>query len=204
VNVLGGLVALRRPPQNNGHPFLGFVCPSDGSGEGAGGFLGAPRGEDFLFGMPDSVGNGSGTFGKWSWRKGDANKTQIMYLDGGTKRLTLEDGSLALCLIALTYSSSIATDATAGNIFTIIATNGTAFTISNPTNPFKGQVVTYDIKNSSGGAHGVITWGAGFLNGGAGTVGAGAFTGIANGKRRTISFYYDGTNWIELFRTADI
>jgi hypothetical protein len=107
-------------------------------------------------------------------------------------------------VVALTYSASIATDASLGRRFTINVTNGTAFTITNPTVATKGAEITYDIKNSSGGAHGVITWGAGFLNGGAGTVGAGAFSGIANGKRRTISFYYDGTNWIELFRTADI
>jgi Pectate lyase superfamily protein len=105
---------------------------------------------------------------------------------------------------ALTYSATIATDAgVASDKFKIVATNTTAFTISTPTNPSTGKEITYDIKNSSGGTHGVITWGAGFLNGGAGTVGAGAFTGIANGKRRTIRFYYDGTNWIELSRTAD-
>lgn len=102
----------------------------------------------------------------------------------------------------LTYSATIATDASLGSLFTIAATNGTAFTISNPTNPVAGGTITYDIKNSSGGAHGVITWGTAFLNGGAGTVGTGAFAGIANGKRRTISFYYDGTSWVETNRAA--
>ena len=103
----------------------------------------------------------------------------------------------------LTYGTSIATNAALGSSFTIVATDGTGFTIATPTNPTIGQTLTYDIKNSAGGAHGTITWGTGFLNGGAGTVGAGAFVTIANTKRRTISFYYDGTNWIELFRTAD-
>jgi pectate lyase-like protein len=105
---------------------------------------------------------------------------------------------------ALTYGATVNTDANLSDYFTLSVTNGTAFTIANPTNAFAGQVLTYDIKNSSGGAHGVITWGAAFLNGGAGTVGTGAFAGIANGKRRAIKFVYDGTNWIEQARTADI
>ena len=96
---------------------------------------------------------------------------------------------------ALTYSGTIATDANLSDIFTITATNGTAFTISNPTNPFAGRTITYDIKNSSGGAMGVVTWGAAFKL-------AGAFVNPANGLRRTISFYYDGTNWVETNRAA--
>jgi hypothetical protein len=102
---------------------------------------------------------------------------------------------LAKKALALTYSATIATDAQAANIFTIVATNGTAFTISNPTNLWTGAELTYDIKNSSGGALGVITWGAAFLL-------AGAFTNPANTKRRTITFYYDGTSWIETNRAA--
>lgn len=95
----------------------------------------------------------------------------------------------------LAYSATIATDTNTGNVFPIVATNGTAFTISNPTNAALGKAVTYDIKNSSGGAMGAITWGAAFLL-------AGAFTNPANTKRRTITFYYDGTNWIETNRAA--
>lgn len=95
----------------------------------------------------------------------------------------------------LTYSATIATDCGIGRQFAIVATNGTAFTISNPTNALTGVRITYDIKNSSGGALGVITWGAAFLL-------AGAFTNPANGKRRTITFCYDGTNWVEESRAA--
>lgn len=95
----------------------------------------------------------------------------------------------------LAYSATIATNAVRRGPFTIVATNGTAFTISNPTNPTTGKTITYDIKNSSGGAMGAITWGAAFLL-------AGAFTNPANTKRRTISFYFDGTSWIETNRAA--
>lgn len=97
--------------------------------------------------------------------------------------------------VALAYSATIATDASAGNRFAIVANNGTAYTISSPTNPAAGQSLTYDIKNSSGGVMGAITWGAAFLL-------AGAFTNPANTKRRTIRFYYDGTNWVEESRAA--
>jgi len=96
---------------------------------------------------------------------------------------------------ALAYSGTIATDANLADVFGIVATNGSAFTISNPTNAFSGRIITYDIKNSSGGALGAITWGAAFLL-------AGAFTNPANGKRRTITFYYDGTSWVETNRAA--
>jgi hypothetical protein len=42
---------------------------------------------------------------------------------------------------------------------------------------------------------GAITWGAAFLL-------AGAFTNPASTKRRTISFVFDGTNWVETNRAA--
>jgi hypothetical protein len=209
VFAVGGSAPLRRPPVFNAWDFSGLVAPLGDGGEGTMAFYGGIRGQDTLFGLPDSVGNGSGTFGKWSWRKGDANKTELMSIDATTQTINAlyhlyANGQFQQKFAALTYGATVATDASAGNLFKLTVTNGTAFTLSTPTNPAQGQVITYDILNSSGGAHGVITWGSGFLNGGAGTVGSGAFTGIANGKRRTISFYYDGTNWIELSRTADI
>lgn len=96
---------------------------------------------------------------------------------------------------ALTYGTTIATDASTGCKFKVVATDGVAFTISNPTNPTDGQTITYDIKNSSGGTQGAVTFGNAFLP-------AGAYTVAANTKRRTISFYYDSTNWVETNRAA--
>ena len=98
-------------------------------------------------------------------------------------------------VVTLTYGATIATDINLGSVFKIAATNGIAFTISNPSNPVAARTIAYDILNSSGGAMGAITWGAAFLL-------AGAFTNPANTKRRTISFYYDGTNWVETNRAA--
>lgn len=96
--------------------------------------------------------------------------------------------------IFLAYSASIASDASTGDIFTVIATNGTAFTLNNPTNPTTGQRVKYRIKNTSGGALGTLTFGTAFK--------LAAWTQPANANSRTIEFDYDGTNWIEASRTT--
>ena len=96
---------------------------------------------------------------------------------------------------ALTYSATIATDSRLARHFKITVTDTSAFTISNPTNVFKGQTITYDILNSSGGVMGALTWGGDFAL-------AGAFTNPADTKRRTISYYYDNAKWVELSRTA--
>src|SRR5262245_33238562 len=94
----------------------------------------------------------------------------------------------------LPYGTTIATDARSGENFTITATNGTGFTISAPTNPVTGQVITYTIRNTSGGALGAITWNSVFK--------MAAFTAPATTNSRSISFVYNGTNWVERFRSA--
>ena len=96
--------------------------------------------------------------------------------------------------LALAYSATIATTAIRSNLFTITATNGTAFTISNPTDGYSGQVITYVIRNTSGGALGALTFGAAFK--------ASAWTQPATGYSRSISFRYDGTNWVETVRSS--
>ena len=99
---------------------------------------------------------------------------------------------------SLTYSASITPNAMNTEYFTIMATNGTAFTINNPSaDPiFAGTRVTFDIKNSSGGAMGSITWGAKYL------LATGGFTNPANTKRRTITFAWDGVNYVEVAKAA--
>lgn len=105
------------------------------------------------------------------------------------------DAIFAKAPVALTYSASITPDASAGKRQKITATNTTAYTINAPTNAYRGAELTFDILNSSGGSMGAITWNAVFKL-------AGAFTNPADTKRRTITFYYDGTNWVELNRAA--
>lgn len=94
-----------------------------------------------------------------------------------------------------TYSASMTPDASSSVKKKITATNGTAFTINNPTNGFPGAQLVIDILNSSGGALGTITWGTAYKM-------AGAFTTPADTKRRTIAFFYDGTDWVETGRAA--
>ena len=97
-------------------------------------------------------------------------------------------------LVVVTYSASMAIDATQGNIFSITATNNTAFTINTPSGGLTGQEITITIRNTSGGALGTATFQSGYK--------MTAWTQPANGFSRSIIFYYDGTNWIEKGRTA--
>lgn len=96
---------------------------------------------------------------------------------------------------AATYGATISSDASAAAHYTVTAIDTNAFTIAAPSNAKTGRALTFDILNSSGGSLGTVTWNAAFKL-------AGAFTNPANGKRRTISFRYDGSNWIETHRAA--
>ena len=128
-----------------------------------------------------------------------------------TKQVSLENGTVSTqnitatqtvtaqrlvpAVSALTYSATIPTDASLGDIFTLNVGNTAAFTISNPTNLQTGQTITYDILNGSGGVMGAITWGTNFRL-------AGAFTNPAANKRRTITFYANSGFMIEISRAA--
>lgn len=102
--------------------------------------------------------------------------------------------SATFTVATLPYSTVIATDGSKGNFFTITVTDGVAFTISSPTNVPAGKVIRYLIRNASGGAMGVITWGALFK--------MPAFANPANANSRSIEFLSNGTNLIEIDRTA--
>jgi hypothetical protein len=90
------------------------------------------------------------------------------------------------------YGPTITIDVSLGNEFDIVATNATAFTISSPINPFDGQRITIKVKNTSGGALGVITWGAAYK--------MLAFTSPTNTNNCAIDFAYDAasTNWYQV------
>src|SRR6266540_1086029 len=92
----------------------------------------------------------------------------------------------------LPYSASITPNNSAGAaIFSIVISDASAFTINAPTgNLVMGAIIAFDIKNSSGGAHGTITWNAVYA--------MPALGAIASTKRKTLEFYYDGTNWVQL------
>lgn len=135
---------------------------------------------------------------------GDAN-IQVRLTPKGTQSLDLNGptsvaGSLTATksvienLVTLTYSATIATDASTGNEFTVTVVDANAFTISNPTNATSGQRIVYTIRNTSGGALGAVTWGTAFK--------MAAWTSPATANSRSITFRYDGTNWVEIARTA--
>src|SRR6266478_5959458 len=99
----------------------------------------------------------------------------------------LAGATLTIGRTALAYSASMTPNLQSGQVFTITATNGTAFTINNPLNPLTGARITEWIVNTSGGALGVGTFG------GAYKLGA-AWVQPATGFRRGIEFEYDGAN----------
>jgi len=101
-------------------------------------------------------------------------------------------------LTTLTYGAAIALDASLGNEFVVTITDGVAFVLSNPTNPppsGQDQVIMVTFKNASGGAHGAGTFDTLYKT-------SAALAAIADTKNRTIAFRWDGTNWVEIWRTA--
>jgi hypothetical protein len=98
---------------------------------------------------------------------------------------------------APTYGTSIAINAALGNDFDINVTNGTGFTIANPTNGIIGQEITLTIRNASGTTVGTITWGSLFR--------MATWNSPANGNSRSITFRLYSTTWVEMSRTtADV
>lgn len=130
------------------------------------------------------------TDGVFSVRTPVGDAYQIDYVT----RRTWVAGSLQLRRVAQTYGTTVTIDTTVGNIYPITATNGTAFTIAAPLTPSDGMEITLTIINTSGGALGAITWNAVFK--------MAAWTSPATGFNRSITFYYNGTNWVEKTRTA--
>jgi len=96
-----------------------------------------------------------------------------------------------------TYGATVGLNTVIANEFYINVTNGTAFTIDNPLFAEPGMVITVTIKNTSGGAVGTVTWNTKFK--------LSTWTSPATGYNRSITFSYNGTNWVEVSRTtADV
>jgi hypothetical protein len=109
-------------------------------------------------------------------------------------------GRSAEARVALTYSASVTPDAAKGNHFELIITNGSALTINAPTNaasgsPAEGQVITLQLFNTSGGAHGTVTMDAVFHT-------TAAIPAIATGFNRTFTFKMRLGVWYEVSRSA--
>lgn len=133
--------------------------------------------------------NNNGTFGLNIPSVGDA--IQVDY----TNRRVWIPGSLQLRFQTVTYGTTVSIDPALGNIFSVTATDTTAFTIGQPALPaLPGLQITVTVKNTSGGVI-ACGWSPAFKL-------AGAWVQPANGFCRTITFYCDGTDWIEVSRTA--
>ena len=102
-------------------------------------------------------------------------------------------------LVTVTYGAAPVIDASLGNFFVMTITNGNAIVVAAPTNPPAAgisQMIWFTVRNASGGAHGALTWNAVFKTQ------ATAFSAVATGNSRTVCFRWDGTNWVEMVRTA--
>jgi hypothetical protein len=97
-------------------------------------------------------------------------------------------------VVQLSYSASMAPDASMGEHIAITATDGNAFTIADPTNGTLGKQIIVQIRNNSGGALGAVTWGSAFK--------MAAWTSPATGYSRSVIFQFWNGTWYEVSRTA--
>lgn len=131
---------------------------------------------------------------------------------GSTQGILAPAGAVPGTVVAVTPGSAVAGTArlhgdllspSAPGVFAITAVNNTAFSLAlpapldavDPGTMEPGQVFHVQVRNASGGVMGAVTFSAQFKT-------AGAFTVPANGFSRTITFYHDGTNAVEINRSA--
>lgn len=102
--------------------------------------------------------------------------------------------------VTLTDAASVVVNAAGGRLFQLTAgsTVGATRSIATPTAPPSGapnvQDITIQVRNNTGAAM-TTSWGTGYK--------MAAWTDPGNGKAISISFVYDGANWIEYARTAE-
>jgi hypothetical protein len=127
----------------------------------------------------------------------DADPVIARFQHGGRGRVELQaDGALLETHVALAYGATVRSDASRGNYFTLLVTDANDFTIANPANLVIGQRITYDVKNGAGREMGAVKWGKLFLLAG------GAFPSPVKGKRRMVTFRYDGATLVEESRSS--
>jgi len=115
---------------------------------------------------------------------GQTATTNITALQKGIKTLPT-----AITLTPSSHAVAATPDASLGGAVEYVIGSdsaGTAFTLSNPTNPTKGQMLTILVDNSGNANTLTYTYGAALLGGPA---------TLASSKRHAINFIYDGTNW---------
>lgn len=98
--------------------------------------------------------------------------------------------------VTLVFGTAVPVDFSNGSTVRLTATSNAAFTFGAPTHLVTGQLVTFVIRNTSGGALSATNP---FSNG---IFKLTAWTQPGNANSRSITFMYDGTNLIEVSRTA--
>lgn len=107
-------------------------------------------------------------------------------------------------VVTLVYSAAPVPQLEQGNQHVMTVTDAVAHVIGAPlfggaamsaTNPGTGMVWTLTVRNASGGAAGALTFNAVFKI-------AGAWVATATGFSRSITFRWNGTNHVELYRGA--
>ena len=88
-----------------------------------------------------------------------------------------------------TYGTTVSIDALLGDEAVITVTNATGFTINNPTNGVAGDWLNIEVRNTSGGVMATPTWDTAYK--------MATFSKPQNGTRRSVTFRYNGTQWVE-------
>jgi hypothetical protein len=92
-------------------------------------------------------------------------------------------------LASPTYGVTVTIDASLGVRQLVTVTNATGFTIANPTNSVDTQMIIITLKNTSGGVMATPTWDTAYK--------LATFTKPANGFRRSVTFFREGSTWYE-------
>lgn len=114
------------------------------------------------------------------------------------KGTTLDVASVTAPLSVSTVPTvtTITPDLSVSSYVRITLTTNAAQTIAAPVNGVAGQYLRIEFRNTSGGAAGAATFNAVYkLQGG-------AWAQPATGQNRKVMFYFDGTNWTEVNRSA--
>jgi hypothetical protein len=97
-------------------------------------------------------------------------------------------GYVAPCVVALTYGTSVAVNASLGNDFRLTLTASTA-TIANPASPADGQDIKFQITQDSAGSRTLAGWGSAYDFGAAGA----PTLSTAAGKTDILGFCYNAS-----------
>lgn len=99
-------------------------------------------------------------------------------------------------LVRAGFGPTVVVDPKQSDIFNIVVPSQEPFTINAADGAFPGQRITVGVTNRSGGRGGDLTWGTEFV------LSRDSFERPRNGRKRLVSFYFDGARWIETHQTS--